>query len=129
MNLDALGKHLILELKQCDKTLLNDLDYVKDSMMEAARTIGATILDETFHKFSPLGVTGVVAIAESHLTIHTWPEYAYAAVDIFSCSDTFKPQKAAAFLKDRFGAIESSTTEIARGILSELASLPSESAL
>jgi S-adenosylmethionine decarboxylase proenzyme len=126
MSLDALGKHLILELKQCDKTLLNDLDYVKDSMMEAARTIGATILDETFHKFSPLGVTGVVAIAESHLTIHTWPEYAYAAVDIFSCSDTFKPQKAAAFLKDRFGAIESSTTEIARGILSELASLPSE---
>lgn len=127
--MDALGKHLILELKQCDKTLLNDLDYVKDSMMEAARTIGATIVDETFHKFSPLGVTGVVAIAESHLTIHTWPEYAYAAVDVFSCSDTFEPQKAAVFLKERFRAIESSTTEIARGILSELASLPAESAL
>jgi len=129
MRLEALGKHLILELKQCDKTLLNDIDYVKDSMMEAARTIGATILDETFHKFSPLGVTGVVAIAESHLTIHTWPEYSYAAIDIFSCSDSFKPQKAAAFLKDRFGAVEFSATELQRGILSELAKLPSESAL
>ena len=70
MRLEALGKHLILELKQCDKTLLNDIDYVKDSMMEAARTIGATILDETFHKFSPLGVTGVVAIAESQTGIY-----------------------------------------------------------
>ena len=129
MRLEALGKHLILELKQCDETLLNDIDYVKESMMEAAKTIGATILDETFHKFSPLGVTGVVAIAESHLTIHTWPEYSYAAIDIFSCSDSFKPQKAAAFLKDRFRAVEFSATELSRGILSELAKLPSESAL
>ena len=129
MSLDALGKHLILDLKQCDKALLNDIDYVKECMLEAARTIGATIVDETFHKFKPLGVTGVVAIAESHLTIHTWPEYSYAAVDIFSCSETFKPQKAAAFLKDRFGAIEWSTTELARGVFSELAILPSESTL
>tara|TARA_B100001123_G_scaffold311139_1_gene347973 strand:- start:6695 stop:7084 length:390 start_codon:yes stop_codon:yes gene_type:complete len=129
MSLKALGKHLILELKQCDEILLNDIEYVKDSMIEAARTIGATIVDETFHKFNPLGVTGVVAIAESHLTIHTWPEYSYAAIDIFSCSERFKPQKAAAFLKEKFRAVESSTTEIARGVLSDLTKLPSESAL
>ena len=118
--MNALGIHLIQELKQCDSNLLNDLNYVRDSMIQAAEVVGATIIDETFHQFSPVGVTGVVAIAESHLTIHTWPEYSYAAVDIFSCSERFQPQKAALFLKDKFHAAESSTTELARGVLTEL---------
>ena len=118
--MNALGIHLIQELKQCDSSLLNDLDYVRDSMIQAAQVVGATIIDETFHQFSPVGVTGVVAIAESHLTIHTWPEYSYAAVDIFSCSEGFQPQEAARFLKDKFRAAESSTTELARGVLTEL---------
>ncbi len=118
--MNALGIHLIQELKQCDSNLLNDLNYVRDSMIQAAEVVGATIIDETFHQFSPVGVTGVVAIAESHLTIHTWPEYSYAAVDIFSCSEKFQPQKAALFLKDKFRAAESSTTELERGVLTEL---------
>lgn len=118
--MNALGIHLIQELKQCDSNLLNDLNYVRDSMIQAAQVVGATIIDETFHQFSPVGVTGVVAIAESHLTIHTWPEYSYAAVDIFSCSERFQPQKAALFLKDKFRAAESTTTELARGVLTEL---------
>ena len=94
--MNALGKHLILELKDCDAILLDNLDFIRESMLHAASSTGATVIGDTFHKFSPQGVTGVVAIAESHLCIHTWPEHAYAAVDIFSCGANFKLKDAAA---------------------------------
>ena len=119
--MNALGIHLILELKQCDRQRLNDLAYVKATMMEAARAVGATIIGESFHQFDPIGVTGVVAIAESHLCIHTWPEYGYAAVDIFTCGDTCAPREAAQLLIDRFQAQDPSLTELQRGVLSKLA--------
>jgi len=112
---------LILELKECDRERLNDLAYVRATMMEAARAVGATIIGESFHQFDPIGVTGVVAIAESHLCIHTWPEYGYAAVDIFTCGEAFAPREAAQFLIDRFRAQDPSLTELQRGVLPELA--------
>ena len=120
--MNALGIHLIVELKECDSGLLNNLAYVRNSMIEAAEGIGATVIDDTFHQFAPLGVTGVVAIAESHLTIHTWPEYGYAAVDIFTCGDSIAPRDAAKFLIDKLNAQDSSITELQRGVLSGLPS-------
>lgn len=119
--MNALGIHLILELKECDRERLNDLPFVRDTMMEAARAVGATIIGESFHQFDPIGVTGVVAIAESHLCIHTWPEYGYAAADIFTCGEAFAPRKAAQLLIDRFQAQDPLLTELQRGVLSELA--------
>lgn len=119
--MNALGIHLILELKECDRERLNDLPFVRDAMMEAARAVGATIIGESFHQFDPIGVTGVVAIAESHLCIHTWPEYGYAAADIFTCGEAFAPRKAAQLLIDRFQAQDPLLTELRRGVLSELA--------
>ena len=119
--MNALGTHLILDLKECDPELLDDLEFVKGTMMEAARSVGATIVGESFHKFDPIGVTGVVAIAESHLCIHTWPEYGYAAIDIFTCGDSFVPQAAAEFLIERLRAQSTSVTELQRGIIPELA--------
>ena len=121
--MNALGIHLILELKQCDRQRLNDLSYIRTSMQEAARGIGATIIGESFHEFDPIGVTGVVAIAESHLCIHTWPEYGYAAIDIFTCGGASAPRKAAQLLIDSFQSMDSSITELQRGVLSELASV------
>jgi S-adenosylmethionine decarboxylase proenzyme len=118
--LNALGTHLIVELKECDSELLNSLAYVRRSMLEAAEVVGATVIDDTFHQFAPLGVTGVVAIAESHLTIHTWPEYGYAAVDIFTCGDTIAPREAVRFLIEKLNAQDSTITELQRGVLSEL---------
>lgn len=67
-------------------------------MLRAAQEVGATVLGDTFHRFQPHGVSGVVVIAESHLSVHTWPEHAYAAVDIFSCSAGFRPEAAARVL-------------------------------
>ncbi|OGO31531.1 MAG: S-adenosylmethionine decarboxylase proenzyme [Chloroflexi bacterium RBG_16_56_11] len=115
--MNALGRHLLVELHECDRGLLNDLDYIRKSMLTAAMDCGAVILGDSFHRFSPQGVSGVVVIAESHLSVHTWPEFGYAAVDIFTCGTTVDPQKAATVLIDKLGSRNPSLTEIKRGIL------------
>ncbi|HUF92711.1 MAG TPA: adenosylmethionine decarboxylase, partial [Candidatus Limnocylindria bacterium] len=76
----------------------------------------ATIVDVVFHEFNPFGVSGVVVIAESHLSIHTWPEYRYAAVDIFSCGDVLQPEVAANYLVEEFKAERTSVVDVQRGM-------------
>ena len=115
--MNALGKHLLLELKDCDREAPNNLNLIKSTLLAAASECGAKVLGETFHLFKPQGVSGVVAIAESHLFIHTWPEYGYAAADIFTCGNTVKPEKAAEILIERLGAKNHSVIEIQRGLL------------
>lgn len=117
--MNVLGIHLMLELKACNSDLLDDLDYVKDSMVRAADEVGAHIIGESFHRFYPRGVTGILAIAESHICIHTWPEYRYAAADIFTCSTTSEPKRAAQILIDRLESKEASLTELKRGVISQ----------
>ena len=84
-------------------------------MNQAAELAGATIVSSNFHHFSPHGVSGVVIIAESHLTIHTWPEYGYAAVDLFTCGDTVDPWIAFDFLKNELECEHQSAIELKRG--------------
>jgi S-adenosylmethionine decarboxylase len=115
--LNALGRHLLIELQDCDKEVLNDLGFLRDAMVTAALDCGASVLGESFHNFNPQGVSGVVVIAESHLSIHTWPEYRYAAADIFTCGTTVAPEKAAEALIEKLGAGNHSVTEIQRGLL------------
>ena len=112
----ALGRHLLLELYDCDTEALNSLDVVKGSMVEAAKRAQATIVDVAFHEFNPFGISGVVVIAESHLAIHTWPEYRYAAVDVFSCGETLQPQVAVDYLVEQLGASRASVVELQRGV-------------
>ncbi len=121
--MNALGTHILLELKRCNTELLNDLPYLQDALLKAAERVGATVIGQSFHQFSPHGVTGVVAIAESHLCIHTWPEHAYAAVDIFTCGVGFEPQKAVGLIVESLECEEHSMTEIKRGLLPELADI------
>ena len=113
--MNALGRHLLLELKDCDKEVLNDLGSLKSTLLTAANEAGATVLGESFHRFNPHGVSGVVIIAESHLFIHTWPEYGYAAADIFTCGNSVQPKKAAEMLISKLGAKEHSVVEMQRG--------------
>lgn len=112
---------MILDLKQCPADILDDLPYIQASLIEAATSIGATVVGETFHKFSPQGVTGVVAIAESHICIHTWPEFQYAAADIFTCGEGFDPHAAAEHIIAKLKAGDATVTELARGNLETLA--------
>jgi S-adenosylmethionine decarboxylase len=114
--LNALGRHLLLELFDCDSDAINNLEAVKGALIEAAKRAQATIVDVVFHEFNPFGVSGVVVIAESHLSIHTWPEYRYAAVDVFSCGDVLQPEIAVNYLVEQFGAERSSLVEMQRGV-------------
>ena len=115
--MNALGKHLLLEMKDCDKNILADLATVRNALVSAAQEAKATIVEIAFHEFSPFGISGMVVIAESHLSIHTWPEYGYAAVDVFTCGDLIKPEIAADYLVERFKCKNPSMVEMKRGIL------------
>ncbi len=81
----ATGLHLLVEYHECDTIILNDLPNIERLMRSAAEAAEATVLGAMFHPFSPQGISGVVVIEESHLSIHTWPEHGYAAVDFFTC--------------------------------------------
>lgn len=114
---ESLGAQILIEFTDCNVNKLNDLDFIRETMQEAARVAGATIITSSFRYFEPHGISGVVVIAESHLTIHTWPEYRYAAIDIFTCGQQVQPWKAFEFLKDVLEAKSFSTQEIKRGVL------------
>ena len=111
----ALGTHLLLDLKDCNSELLDDLDYIREVVLGAAHEAGATIVGETFHKFRPIGVTGIVAIAESHIGIHTWPEHSFAAADIFTCGRDLIPHRAADLIVELLECRRPSITEVSRG--------------
>ncbi len=90
----ALGRQLTIEYYECLAGVLLEKEGVEAILLEAARESGATIISSSFHKFEPQGVSGVVIIAESHFTVHAWPEHDYAAVDIFTCGDNINLDKA-----------------------------------
>ncbi len=98
-----LGVHYLLELRGCDPTVINDLPEVRRILIEAAKQAKATVLDARFHQFSPQGVSGVVVVGESHLSIHTWPEYEYASADIYTCGHT-DPLRAAFYIVEALQA-------------------------
>ena len=115
--MNALGIHVLLELKDCNKEVLNDLELLEEAMEAAAKAAGATVVEKAFHQFNPHGVSGVVIVAESHLFIHTWPEHGYAAVDIFTCGDSVHADKAAELLVETLQSGSSSIMELRRGVL------------
>jgi len=112
---ESLGTQILIELQGCDLKKLNDIEFIQKTMEEAARKTGSTIISSSFRYFEPHGISGVVMIAESHLTIHTWPEYGYAAADIFTCGDQVSPWKAVEFIEKELNAKSYSTHEIKRG--------------
>jgi S-adenosylmethionine decarboxylase len=107
---------MLLDLEECDPKILNDLSKIKSLMTFAAKSAGATIVGDTFHKFSPIGVTGVISIAESHISIHTWPEHLYASVDIFSCGKKFDLEMSAKILIKGLSSSKPRKKIIERGI-------------
>ena len=116
----ALGRHILVEFYGCCPSALNDVDHVEESMVKAAEAAGATIINTTFHHFSPYGVSGVVVIQESHMSIHTWPEYGFAAVDLFTCGDQIDPQASYHTLCELLHAEKGSTLNMQRGRLGQL---------
>ncbi len=110
-----LAKHFIAELYDCDRELLNDVTAIEQILLKGAKAAKATIVGHSFHHFSPHGVSGVVIIAESHISIHTWPEYGYAAIDIFTCGKLTDRNLAIDTIREGFKAERMMAMELKRG--------------
>ncbi len=111
----ALSKHLLVDLHGCPADLLNDVAALEAVMVEAAQRAGATVINSMFHHFSPFGVSGVVVIQESHLTIHTWPEQGFAAVDLFTCGTQTRPRRALTHLRRALQCTQIEVRQFMRG--------------
>lgn len=121
----ALGRQLTVEYCDCNPDRLTRTSQVEAALLKAAKDSNATIISSSFHQFSPQGVSGVVIIAESHFTIHAWPEHAYAAVDIFTCGHSIDLDLAVASMKASFesGRVEISS-DLNRGVFNGHAGTP-----
>jgi S-adenosylmethionine decarboxylase len=110
------GRHLILDLYDCDKQLLDNYDALRELIETALRMSNATILRIIGEKFAPQGVTLLALLSESHCSIHTWPEIGYAAIDLYTCGDTTNSHKASEFLKYKLKAKKANEKELIRSI-------------
>jgi len=113
------GKHILAEYFECGCTFLDSEPAIRNLMLEAASRSGATVVGDIFHHFSPQGVTGVVVVAESHLAIHTWPEFGYASVDLFTCGTRVDPWIGFEYIKKELQSKRCVSKEIARGDMEE----------
>ncbi len=109
------GIHIIIEFWDC--SILESMDKIRKALLASAKAAGATILSIKLHKFEGGGVSGVAVLSESHISVHTWPEYKYAALDIFTCGKTVKPHKAIPVLKKHFKPLRTQLMDVKRGIL------------
>ena len=114
--MQALGRQILIEFYDCQSEILTDRNQIRQYMLEAACHAGATVISDTFHHFKPYGISGVVVIAESHISIHTWPEHRYAAVDVFTCGDSVDPWGVPRYLHEKLQAENVSSMEIKRGL-------------
>ena len=112
----TIGTHLLCELTGCPREHLTSVAFVELEIRAAAAAAKATVLNGYFHQFSPEGVSGLLCLAESHISIHTWPETGYAAVDIYTCGDDAMPRKAIEHLIKAFEAKNDYVVEVTRGV-------------
>jgi S-adenosylmethionine decarboxylase len=110
------GHHVLADYYGCTASLLDDVRYLEDTLLQAARLMQATVVDVRFNQFNPIGVSGVIIIAESHLTIHTWPEHGFAAVDFFTCG-SMDADAALLFIQRALAATRMETKRLLRGEL------------
>lgn len=108
------GTHLVVDAWDAPAELLNHPERIKQALIEAITAGQATLIDMCVHQFSPHGVTATATLAESHIAIHTWPEYGYFAADLFFCGEG-KPKEAMKILQTRLEAKHSTMREIERG--------------
>jgi S-adenosylmethionine decarboxylase len=115
-NSPPIGRQFVLDLYDCQAPEIDDLEWVRRTMLRAAEVANATIVCDAFHRFSPYGISGVVVIAESHIAVHTWPEHGYAAIDMFSCSSPLRLDAAADYLTEAFLSLRPEKTFLERGV-------------
>lgn len=122
-SLAPVGIHCILELYDCPANVLDDVVYIRQALREAAEHSRSTLLGEITHQFQPHGVTALALLAESHISVHTWPEAGYVAADVFTCGHHTKPELACSYLIEAFQAGRHSLCRIPRRSLEAMAVL------
>jgi S-adenosylmethionine decarboxylase len=113
---NTIGHHYIVEGSGCDRDVIGSVARVQQILAKAAEVANAKVWSISFHRFPPYGVSGVVVISESHLSVHTWPEAGYVALDIYTCGKDAKPEEAVEFAMKAFGASDMHATEVTRGL-------------
>lgn len=109
-----MGDHYLLNLYECDPRRLNDENFIRNTLEEAAEFANMTLINIMSYKFTPQGVTAIALLAESHMSIHTWPEECKAAVDVYTCGDKAKPQVACSTIKSYFISKQSTIDHVVR---------------
>jgi S-adenosylmethionine decarboxylase len=112
----TIGHHYIVEASGCDPKIIGCIEKMQQILVKAAEKAGAQVWSISFNRFPPNGVSGVVVISESHISTHTWPEFGYVALDIYTCGEEIDPEKAVEYAVLEFKASISHITEITRGI-------------
>ncbi len=113
--MEAYGRHLLLEMWDCNREILEDSGQITQIMCDAAGNAGATVVKSIHHEFNPPGITAVAILSESHISVHTWPIEGYVAVDIFTCGTVADPQLAIKGLLEAFEPKDHTSIEIKRG--------------
>ncbi len=114
---ELLGRHLLVELYDCDRDRLDDLEFLKAEGVAAAEAMGATVMAVHAHRYEPQGVSVVILLAESHLSLHTWPEHGTASLDVYVCGRTNDPHRARRLLGSSLAARRFADLEVERGRL------------
>ena len=114
--MDTMGRHVIAEMWDCNIDILNDMGKIEQIFVDAALKSGAEIREVAFHKFAPQGVSGVVIISESHLTIHSFPEHGYASIDVYTCGDIIDPNVACDYIAESLDSKRLERVEVPRGL-------------
>lgn len=112
----TLGEHYIVEGSGCDPEVIGSIERVQEVLNKAAEVANVHVWATSFHRFPPNGVSGVVVISESHISVHTWPEFGYVALDIYTCGEESRPEEAVKYALQAFGARNVHITEITRGL-------------
>lgn len=114
--MDTVGYHYVVEASGCDPEILGNVDKLKEILIKAARNSNMDVKGSYFFKFSPTGVSGTLIVAMSHVSIHTWPEHGYAALDVYVCGTGSEPEKAVNEILASIKAKHAHITEIQRGV-------------
>lgn len=115
MAFSTFGRHVTMDLREVSFDKLNDVDFLRNAMVEAVNRMGATIVGENFIKFTPQGVTGVLVLSESHFSIHTYPEEGFAAIDCYTCGTTVDPEVACDYFQAVLGGRVAGYRALRRG--------------
>lgn len=117
--MDTIGFHYIVEAAGCRPEVIGDPERMREVLLAGAKAGKMEVRTSYFYRFTPTGVSGVVIVAESHITIHTWPEYRYVALDVYVCGTSSFPEEAIDYILKELGCTYAHVSEIKRGIRDE----------